>query len=264
MLTGGFSFYHRDYDAYKAKTLSLSAGLERQSNFLFQKKWAWGIGGQLLGTRERSYYGGSQVKNSRTYLIGALPVSLTYDASDDLLDPSRGFRIGVRASPEASWHDKAFTYVVTQLDGSAYLPVSDRVVLASRMRLGSILGGVDLDNIAPSRRFYAGGGASVRGYAFQSIGPRDPENDPYGGKSLAEFSLEARIKFGVFGVVPFLDAGNISTGFLPKLSDIRYGAGIGLRYYSTFGPIRIDVGTPLNRQKGDSRIAVYVSLGQAF
>ena len=264
VLTGGFSFYHRDYDAYKAKTLSLSAGLERQSNFLFQKKWAWSIGGQLLGTRERSYYGGSQVKNSRTYLIGALPVSLTYDASDDLLDPSRGFRIGVRASPEASWHDKAFTYVVTQLDGSAYLPVSDRVVLASRMRLGSILGGVDLDNIAPSRRFYAGGGASVRGYAFQSIGPRDPENDPYGGKSLAEFSLEARIKFGVFGVVPFLDAGNISTDFLPKLSDIRYGAGIGLRYYSTFGPIRIDVGTPLNRQKGDSRIAVYVSLGQAF
>jgi translocation and assembly module TamA len=65
-------------------------------------------------------------------------------------------------------------------------------------------------------------------------------------------------------VVPFLDAGNIATGFLPKLSNVRYGAGLGLRYYSNFGPIRIDVGTPLNRQKGDGRIAVYVSLGQAF
>jgi len=264
VLTGAFTFYHRDYDAYKAKTLALTAGLERQTNLLFQKKWVWSVGAQLLGTRERSYYGGSSIKSSRNYLIGALPVSLTYDGSDDLLDPTRGFRIGARVSPEASWQGKAFTYVTTQIDGSAYMPVSEKVVLASRVRLGSILGGVDVDRIAPSRRFYAGGGASVRGYGYQAIGPRDPENDPYGGKSLAEFSVEARIRFGTFGVVPFVDAGNISTGFLPKLEDVRYGAGIGLRYYSTFGPIRIDVGTPLNPQKGDSRIAVYVSLGQAF
>ena len=264
ILSAGFSFYHRDYDAYKAKTLLLSAGLERQSNLLFQKKWAWSVGVQLLGTRERNYYDGNPYKTDRNFLIGALPVSLTYDSSDDLLDPTRGFRLGARVSPEASWHGKAFTYFTTQIDGSAYMPVSERIVLASRVRLGSIIGGVDADQIAPSRRFYAGGGASVRGYAYQSIGPRDPENNPYGGKSLAEFSLEARIRFGTFGVVPFLDAGNISSRFLPKLSDVRYGAGIGLRYYSTFGPIRIDVGTPLNRQRGDSRIAVYVSLGQAF
>lgn len=264
ILSAGFSFYHRDYDAYKAKTLSLSAGLERQSNLLFQKKWAWSVGAQVLGTRERNYYDGNLFKTDRDFLIGALPVSLTYDSSDDLLDPTSGFRIGARVSPEASWHGKAFTYFTTQVDGSAYVPMSDSIVIASRVRLGSILGGVDVDQIAPSRRFYAGGGASVRGYAYQAIGPRDPENNPYGGKSLAEFSLEARIKFGTFGVVPFIDAGNISSGFLPRLGDVRYGAGIGLRYYSTFGPIRIDVGTPLNRQPGDSRIAVYVSLGQAF
>lgn len=264
VLTGAVNFYHRDFDAYKAKTVSLSAGLERQSNLLFQKKWSWSVGAQLLGTRELNYYGGNTVRTNRNYLIGALPLSLLYDASDDLLDPTSGFRLGARVSPEVSWQGKAFTYFTTQIDGSAYVPVSERIVMASRVRLGSILGGVDADRIAPSRRFYAGGGASVRGYAYQSIGPRDPDNDPYGGKSLAEFSLEARIKFGVFGVVPFIDAGNISSGFLPKMGDMRYGAGVGLRYYSTFGPIRIDVGTPLNRQPGDSRIAVYVSLGQAF
>ena len=119
--------------------------------------------------------------------------------------------------------------------------------------------------IAPSRRFYAGGGASVRGYGFQAIGPRDANNDPIGGRSLAEFSIEARVRtFGNFGVVPFLDAGNISTSPLPRLTGLRFGTGLGVRYYSNFGPIRLDVGTPINPQRGDSRIAVYVSLGQAF
>jgi translocation and assembly module TamA len=70
--------------------------------------------------------------------------------------------------------------------------------------------------------------------------------------------------FGNFGVVPFLDAGNIYTSPLPRFSGFRYGAGVGVRYYSNFGPIRVDVGTPINPQPGDSRIAVYVSLGQAF
>ena len=88
--------------------------------------------------------------------------------------------------------------------------------------------------------------------------------DPIGGQSLAEFSLETRIRFGDFGVVPFLDGGTLSTSTLPKLNDWQFGAGIGLRYFSSFGPLRLDVGTPLNPRDGDSRIAVTVSLGQAF
>ena len=133
--------------------------------------------------------------------------------------------------------------------GSAYQPLTSRAILAGRIRLGTILG-APRDQIAPSRRFYAGGGASVRGYGFQSIGPRDPNNDPIGGRSLAEFAIEARVKaFGNFGVVPFLDGGNIYTGGAPDFSGFRYGAGLGVRYYSSFGPIRVDVGTPLNPQQ---------------
>lgn len=258
------SYRHQEFDAYQAKTITLSAGLERQTNLLYQKTWSWSVGTEFVASRERDYFGEPLTLTNRDYLIAALPLSVTYDTSDDLLDPTRGFRLGARISPEAAWQGGAYTYVKTQLDGSIYMPVSEKLVIAARARLGSILGGVDTDRIAPSRRFYAGGGASVRGYGYQAIGPRDPENDPVGGKSLAEFSLEARIRLGVFGIVPFIDAGNISTGFLPEFGDVRYGAGIGLRYYSNFGPIRIDVGTPLNRQPGDSRIAVYVSLGQAF
>ena len=92
----------------------------------------------------------------------------------------------------------------------------------------------------------------------------DQYGDPAGGRSLTEFSLEARIRFGAFGVVPFLDGGNIYTSNLPKFSSFRLGTGLGVRYYSSFGPIRIDVGTPINRRSGESLIGVYVSLGQAF
>ena len=105
----------------------------------------------------------------------------------------------------------------------------------------------------------------MRGYGFQRLGPRDPVfDDPIGGRSLTEFAVEARIRWGNWGVVPFFDGGNISTSPLPKFDNLRFGAGIGVRYHTRFGPIRVDVGTPLNPRSGDSRIAVYVSLGQAF
>jgi len=123
------------------------------------------------------------------------------------------------------------------------------------------------DRIAPTRRFYAGGGASVRGYSYQAIGPRDLNNDPVGGRSIGEISLEARFRFGSldqFGIVQFIDAGIISPDPWPSTKEVRVGAGLGFRYYSNFGPIRIDVGTPINPQAGDPRLGVYVSLGQAF
>ncbi|MEP9402819.1 autotransporter assembly complex family protein [Sphingomonas sp. VNH70] len=264
LLTAQVAATHLVRDAFEANTLSLSGSLERQTNIFFQKTWTWSLGGELLATDERDVIVSTGEPRRRTYFIGALPTSLNYDGSDDLLNPTRGFRLGGRLSPELSLQGAVFGYTRLQLDGSVYRPFGDRVVLAGRTRIGSILG-APRDAVAPSRRFYAGGGASVRGYGFQSIGPRDPNNDPIGGRSLAEFSIEARVRaFGNFGVVPFLDAGNIYTSTLPEFSGMRYGAGIGVRYYSNFGPIRIDVGTPVNPQRGDPRIAVYVSLGQAF
>jgi translocation and assembly module TamA len=135
------------------------------------------------------------------------------------------------------------------------------------VRLGTILG-ADAMSIAPSRRLYAGGGGSVRGYGYQKLGPRDLDGDPIGGGALAEFALEARVRLkafgGNFGVVPFLDGGTLTNDSWPKLSGWQFGAGLGVRYYSSFGPIRIDVGTPLNPREGDGPIAVTVSLGQAF
>ncbi|MBY0304183.1 MAG: BamA/TamA family outer membrane protein [Sphingomonas sp.] len=250
--------------AFQATTYSLSGSLERQTTIFFQKAWTWSIGAELAASDERDVIVATGVARRRTFFIADLPVSLNYDGSDDLLNPTKGFRLGGRVSPELSLQGSAFGYARVQLDASAYQALGDRVVIAGRVRLGTIAG-APRDAIAPSRRFYAGGGASVRGYGFQAIGPRDPNNDPIGGRSLTEFSIEARIKaFGPFGLVPFFDAGNIYTSNLPRFTALQFGAGLGLRYYSNFGPIRIDVGTPLNPQRGDPRVAVYVSLGQAF
>jgi len=250
-------------DAFEARTFLVAASLERQTNLIFQKKWTWSLGAELVLSDERDsrarIVGGAR----RTFFIAALPTALTYDGTDSLLDPTKGFRLGGRVSPEYSLQSGSKGYVRIQIDGSYYQPISDKIVLAGRARLGSTLG-ADRFDIAPSRRFYAGGGGSVRGYGFQRIGPRDGNDDPIGGNGLAEFSLEARVRFGNFGVVPFFDAGNVYAGSTPDFSGMRYGAGIGVRYYSSFGPLRLDVGTPLNPQPGDSRIGIYISLGQAF
>jgi translocation and assembly module TamA len=258
---------HVDRDAFEAKTASLSGGIERQSNFIWQKKWTWSLGAELVATDERDTIEATGEPRRRTFFIGALPASLGLDESDDLLNPTKGFRLLGRVSPEISFQGGSFPYVRAQFDASAYHPVSDSVVAAGRIRLGSILG-AERNDIAPSRRFYAGGGGSVRGYGYQRLGPRDIDGDPIGGRSLAEFSLEARIRLkafgGNFGIVPFIDGGTLSTEAMPDFKDWQIGVGIGARYYSSFGPIRIDVGTPLNPQKDDGRIAVVVSLGQAF
>jgi translocation and assembly module TamA len=259
---------HRKFDAYEARTIQLAGGIERQSNFIWQKKWTWTAGGELLATDERGVFDDAGLKDTRTFLIAALPGSLGYDASDNLLDPTTGFRLSGRISPEASTHNgQQFFYAKTQLDASVYRPVSDRVVAAGRIRLGSIIGAGVFD-IAPSRRFYSGGGGSVRGYGYQQLGPKDMDGDPIGGRGLAEFALEARIRLkqfgGNFGIVPFFDGGSLSTSSLPDFKNWRFAVGIGARYYSSFGPIRIDLGVPLNRQPGDGLVAVTVSLGQAF
>ncbi|QYU69801.1 BamA/TamA family outer membrane protein [Leptolyngbya sp. 15MV] len=202
------------------------------------------------------------------YFVGAIPLYAMIDSSDDLLDPTRGFRIGARLSPEISRTQGTESfYLRSQVDATYYQQFGEGLVMAARARFGSIPG-ADLASIAPSRRFYAGGGGSVRGYGFQAIGPRDALDLPTGGRSLVEFALEARVRTGFFdgglSVVPFVDAGSVGVDTIPDFDTIRFGAGLGVRYATGFGPLRVDVATPLNPGPNDSPIAVYVSLGQAF
>ena len=255
-------------DAYEGETLSFVANYERRSTLLFQKPFTWGVGLEL------AYINASEVKVKGAkspnieYLLGALPTYVQFDTTDSLLDPSKGFRIRASLSPEISRvFQSNSTYIRTQFDLSTYQQVSDTVVLAARARLGAIVG-ADLAAIAPSRRLYAGGGGSVRGYGYQAIGPTNALGTPNGGRSLVEASVEARIRTGFMdgavSVVPFIDAGSVSRSVTPTFDDIRFGAGLGLRYETGFGPLRVDVAFPLNPREEDSWVAVYVGLGQAF
>ncbi|MEO5706042.1 MAG: BamA/TamA family outer membrane protein [Alteraurantiacibacter sp.] len=259
-----------DNDAFDAETVSLIGTFEQLSTILFQRPLSYGVGLELVATNEREAVPRNTVPTTprQTYLIVALPLHAQYDTSDDLLNPTEGFRVRGAASPEYSRFDKTnSTYLKVQFDLSYYQSMGENVVLAGRARLGSIYG-AGLDSIAPSRRFYAGGGGSVRGYGYRSIGPRDVAGEPNGGRSLVELSLEARIETGLMdnavSVVPFVDFGSVARSASPDFAALRTGVGVGVRYETGFGPLRLDVGVPLNRQPGDAPVAVYVGLGQAF
>lgn len=196
-------------------------------------------------------------------LLG-LVTGVGYDSTRSLLDPRSGLRLDLTVTPFAELAEgdgfvRAIGVARTYLD----LAGEGGTVLALRAALGSLIGAegaVPLD-----KRFYAGGGGSVRGYGFQSIGPRDAQGRPNGGSSLVEGSFELRQRVsGNFGLVAFLDAGTVAESGTPDFSDVRFGAGLGLRYATAIGPLRLDVGVPLSRRQGDEGYGIYVGLGQAF
>lgn len=264
LVTGGLTASQQF--AFAAETIGVSAALARESNIIWQKDWTWSLGAQALITsqRDRSARGDPR----RTFTVLALPASITWDQSDDLLNPSRGFRLTTRISPEFTLRNRSnFNYLKAQFEATAYQPLGDQFVVAGRFHIGSIVG-ANRGVIAPDRRFYAGGGGSVRGYVFQGVGPRNADNVPTGGNSLTELAVEGRYRFQAFGqdlgVVAFVDAGEVSTGISPAFDRLSVGAGIGARFYTGFGPVRVDIATPINPQRGDPRLVFYVSIGQAF
>ena len=253
----------QNYDAYNAIIGTLAVRWSYDSTPIWQKPLTYSYGGELTGTNESVYDFGRGERVRRTYGIVALPGQVVFDQSDSLLNPTKGYRLKLNFSPETSVSGGISPYVRTMAEGTVYYPTGDSLVIAGRVRAGSIFN-IARDDLAPSRRYYGGGGGSVRGYGYQRLGPFDPNGDPVGGRSINEFSLEARYRFGNFGIVPFIDGGNAYESSLPKFSDFRLGAGIGGRFYTNFGPFRVDVATPLNPRPGDGKIALYISIGQAF
>lgn len=188
-----------------------------------------------------------------------------WDDTTSALDPTSGYRASVTATPYWSIQDGS-TFTRLLAVGSTYLDVTGdaRGVLALRGALGATLGATR-DEITLDKRFYSGGGGSVRGYTYQSIGPRDAGNRPIGGASLLELGAEWRQRIsGPWGGVAFVEAGSVSEDSFPGSGDFRIGAGLGLRYQTAIGPIRVDVGVPLNPERGDPAYALYVGIGQAF
>jgi translocation and assembly module TamA len=182
----------------------------------------------------------------------------------DVLDPQSGVRVRLAAEPGITWGDTNIGYTRFTAEGSLYGEMfNDRdFVGALRGKIGTIAGP---NGAPPDRLFFAGGGGSVRGFEYQSISPRDTNNQPIGGRSLIEASAELRWRQSDrLGWVAFVDAGAAGDSSEPPIQEMRTGVGLGLRYYAGFGPLRADIAVPLNKREGDSDFQIYISIGQAF
>ncbi|WP_312165277.1 autotransporter assembly complex family protein [Phenylobacterium sp.] len=258
---GGGAYMSRT-DAYDETGVGIRADIQRR----FRKTSYVTLGASLD-------YG--KVEEKQTIQVSPLGEDLvtlaalaagSLDRSDDPLDPKRGWRLDVRAEPTYLIGDESLAYLKLQSQASAYLPFGEkaRTVVAGRAKIGAMVGG-SIPEVPASRRFYAGGGGSVRGYAYQAIGPRSFDNTPEGGISLLETSLELRQKVGErWGVVAFVDAGAVGTNEFPTGDDFSVGVGVGVRYDLGFGPIRADVAIPLDKREGDPSFQIYLSIGQSF
>ncbi|MDO9588982.1 MAG: autotransporter assembly complex family protein [Brevundimonas sp.] len=253
-------------DAYRRTAAALAADLQRR---IGKTSWiSYGIGLDAGRYDENRFDPVTQlpISFSRDLVILTGRGSAYLDRSNDPLDPTTGWRLSVSARPTAVAGEDTVLFLRTEAQTTAYLPLQDgaRTVLAGRLRIGSIFGGEEL-TVPSDRLFYSGGGGSVRGYQYQGVGPRLPDNTPRGGLSLFETSVEVRRDVGRnFQAVAFVDAGAIGFQETPNFNNLRYGAGVGVRYKLPFGPIRADIAFPIERREGDADFQIYVSIGQAF
>lgn len=258
------SVFRNDTDAYNETGATIGVDLTRRRQTTVYR--TFGVSFDLSQTKEQVNRNGSIAGRKLNLATLAGLVAYAWDFSDNILDPKRGWRLETRAEPTYVAGDTSVPYLKLAAQGSAYLPFGrqDSTVVAARLKLGTIAGGSVLD-VPASRRFFSGGGGSVRGYAYQAIGPRLSDNTPQGGISLIESSLEVRQKItDRWSGVAFVDAGAIGTQQTPNRGDLRAGAGFGIRYDLGFGPIRADIAAPLGRRKGDPRFQIYLSIGQSF
>lgn len=195
--------------------------------------------------------------------------SIRNDSTEFTLDPTDGSIVALRLEPAVSSGDETLGFVRAIADGRIYESFGDddRITLAARLRAGwleAVTG--DPNDVPPDRRFYAGGGGSVRGYAYNSLYPRERDvlGLTPGGQGLVEGSLEARWRSrGAWGAVAFVDGGTAFDDW-SEAGDLSWGVGVGVRYNLGFAPLRVDVAVPLDRDATSDDYALYISLGQAF
>lgn len=253
----GARIAHEEPDAYSSGNVAIAALVERERN----ERWRVGAG---LGYRLSRVQ--DPIDGEETYGLVSLPLYGAYDRRDDILDPEEGINARLDGAPYFDTLGSNANFFKVLATGSAYFPLpgSYEPVLAVRGTLGSI-SGASTRAVPADVRFYAGGGSSVRGYGYRELSPLR-NGKPTGGKSLLEASVELRFRTSeTWGGAVFLDGGNAFEGEYPDFKeDIRFGAGAGVRYFSDFGPLRLDVAVPLNKRDGDGMFQLYVSLGQAF
>ncbi len=253
-------------DAYQQQSVKGDIGIQRK----LARQWWGGI--SIFAE------GGSLKDNEHdTHAYGVISPrgGLRYDGRNNKLNPSSGAEMELKLEPFSGYYEERFgAFAGTLALAGYYAPlgrkndgvIDDTIVLAARVEGGAMPGSTSLASIPASLRYFTGGAGSVRGYAYQSIGPRDSEGDPLGGRSYQVVNLEARFMVAEnIGIVPFLDGGMVYKDEFPRIfGDMDWGTGLGLRYYTPIGPVRLDVATPLHRIDDDPPVQFYISIGQSF
>lgn len=247
-------------EAFSSRSLDASGVLERDVLGLFTAGYGAGYRYSRVDDQD--------LDRSDTFGHAYFPLTVLRDRRDKILDPTRGYTSGFMVIPYIDTLGGGANFLKYRLNGSLYWEIigEGRMIFAARALYGAITG-AKREQVPADLRFHAGGGGTVRGYAYQTAGPLDDDDEPIGGKSMLVGGLELRFKVSEkFGVTPFLDGGRAYEDGHPDFDKtLFWGAGMGFQYYTGFGPIRIDVAAPLNRRDDlDEPFQLYVSLGHTF
>ncbi|HEX3576651.1 MAG TPA: BamA/TamA family outer membrane protein [Rhodopila sp.] len=246
----------QDLYAYDQTALMEKIALNRK----LSPHWTASLG--LSGEQESIL----QENVTRHYNLVGIPASLRFDNTTNPLDPTRGIRAALLLTPTESLGTPSATFLIAQLSASTYLDLFNdgRSIVALRGLVGQV-SGTGVFGLPPDQRFYAGGSATVRGYRYQTLGPQFPDEKPTGGTAISTGTVELRQRIlGNYGVVGFMDVGQVTTNGAPFTGQWHAGAGVGARYYTAIGPIRLDIAVPLNKLPGGDSFELYIGIGQAF
>lgn len=246
---------HEDTDAYESMSYQASAHVEWRLSPHLQTEAG-------LGYKHAKV---EDAESTDTFHLLSVPLRLNWDVRDDVLNPTEGGQVVAELTSEKEIFSGTLFFQKSTLRARRFFSISSDVVLALRGKVGGIWG-ADVDDVPADDRFYAGGGGSIRGYPYQEVGPRRAD-EPLGGRSLLEVAGELRWQWNdSLGWAVFIDGGNAFETTYPELGETLYwGAGIGFRYYTPVGPLRLDVALPLNEDEHmDGNLQFYISLGQAF
>lgn len=250
------AFISEDTDAFESLRSEFSVAIEHQMSK--RQRFNIGLAYQFSRVTEQN-------KTTESFNLISIPARFSWDFSDNFLEPTSGGRLWIDERPfydlgsGANFHKQKIRY-----NHYLSLTASNDFILAGRIIIGNIWG-AEINDIPADLRYFAGGGDTVRGYSFQSLSPKNEQGKLIGGRSLLALSLELRSWItDSIGVVGFLDAGRAYASAYQDFGDLKMGAGLGLRYKTPIGSIRLDLARPLNKREEDDEFQVYMSIGHTF